>query len=277
MYRNSLRIVVNQWLLVFYSCVLLTTPVIAHEFWIEPAEYRFSPPATVKAHLRNGERFEGSSQPYVKRSTVRMDRVAGNEVRPVEARLGDNPAFSVDIEQAGLHVLVYERSVQTIRYAQWEKFRRFAKHKAFKDALEKHRARGLPETGFKEAYRRFAKSLVAAGNAVGRDRPVGLEAELVAQQNPYVDDLTNGLLVRALYQGQPRADTQIELFEKSPDGVVDVTLHRTDQEGYVVLPVKSLHRYLVDMVILREPADKLAARHKVVWETLWASLTFAVR
>ncbi|MEM7259198.1 MAG: DUF4198 domain-containing protein, partial [Pseudomonadota bacterium] len=70
--------------------------------------------------------------------------------------------------------------------------------------------------------------------------------------------------------------TQIELFEKDSDGKVVISLHKTDDMGEVLLPVRSSHSYLVDMVVLREPSAELVRQYKVVWETLWASLTFAV-
>jgi len=64
--------------------------------------------------------------------------------------------------------------------------------------------------------------------------------------------------VAAYYQNKIRPNAQIELYEKSADDEVAVTLHRTDDQGLVVLPVKPAHRYLVDMVVLREPSAELA-------------------
>ena len=66
----------------------------------------------------------------------------------------------------------------------------------------------------------------------------------------------------------------MELFDRGPDGSVDVRLYRTDAEGRAVLDVAPGHAYLVDHVVMREvePADETGS----VWESLWASLTFAV-
>ncbi len=33
---------------------------------------------------------------------------------------------------------------------------------------------------------------------------------------------------------------------------------------------------MLDAVVLREPSEALAAERDVVWESLWANLTFAV-
>ncbi len=74
----------------------------------------------------------------------------------------------------------------------------------------------------------------------------------------------------------PVPHIQIELFEKDPDGKVKITLHKTNDKSEVLLPVKPQRSYLADMVILREPSAEVAKKLSVVWETLWASLTFSV-
>jgi hypothetical protein len=134
-------------------------------------------------------------------------------------------------------------------------------------------ARGLPETGFRETYRRHAKSLIAVGSGAGADRAVGLAIEIVALANPYTDDLSAGLPVLVLLDGEPRRDVQVELFETALDGTVTITLHRTDADGRAVLPVRPGMEVLVDSVVLRRlPNDDPAAGP--VWHSDWASLTF---
>jgi hypothetical protein len=177
----------------------------------------------------------------------------------------------------GLHVALYESAGGTVRYEDFEKFKKFAAHKDFRDALTRHAARQLPETQFFEYYSRHAKSLIAVGSGDGQDRAFGLETEIVALKNPYTDDIALGLPVRVLYRGAPRADAQVELFDKDGAGQVVITLIRTDSNGVAVLPVTKGHSYLADAVVLREPeAGSDAAAGGAVWETLWAALTFAV-
>lgn len=276
MFFVSVRFTAIKWLSGSILAALVTGSASAHEFWVEPSQYQLKKGTLLEAHLRNGENFSGSTFAYLKANTTRFDLVSGERTDPVVARSGDNPALKMQSMQAGLNIVVHQRAASVISYATWEKFQRFADHKDFPDVLARHRERSLPETHFKEAYSRYSKSLIAVGNGVGSDLQTGLEIELVALQNPYTDDVTEGMKVVAYYQNNVRANAQIELFEKSPANEVNVTLHRTDDRGIVVLPVKPSHSYLVDTVILREPPDELAEQKNVVWETLWASLTFAV-
>lgn len=276
MYFVSLRVTAIKCLTGSILALLMNNSAIAHEFWIEPVQYQVEENSVLEAHLRNGENFAGSSVAHLTSQTTRFDVVTGERTDPVIARLGDNPALKMQSLQAGLNIVVHQTTDSVISYAKWDKFQRFADHKDFPDILARHRDRSLPETQFREAYTRYSKSLIAVGNSVGSDVKTDLEIELVALQNPYIHDVSDGIQVAAYYQNKIRPNAQIELYEKSADDEVAVTLHRTDDQGLVVLPVKPAHRYLVDMVVLREPSAELAKEQRVVWESLWASLTFAV-
>ncbi|MEX0280503.1 MAG: DUF4198 domain-containing protein [Arenibacterium sp.] len=249
-----------------------TAPAFAHEFWIEAEEYRVQPGQNVVAHLRNGEFFHGNSVAYFERRTARFEAVQDGTRFPIAPRMGDIPAIDMTASDPGLLVLVHETEAATLKYTEWQKFLKFAEHKDFPDIELRHAERDIPQTGFTETYRRFAKALVAVGDGKGRDIETAMETEFVALANPYTDPLPDGFPVQLLYQGSPRANAQIEIFEKSPEGEVDVTLLRSDREGKALVPVKQGYTYLIDAVVLREVEDD----PETVWETLWAALTFAV-
>ncbi|MDU8910441.1 DUF4198 domain-containing protein [Aestuariicoccus sp. MJ-SS9] len=249
-------------------------PALAHEFWIEPENYEVAADAPLTAALRVGENMKGSAYAYVPPNFRRFDLVMGDMVVPVEGRAGDRPALNMAAPAEGLAVVVHQTRDYLLTYRDWAKFENFTTHKDFAWAMARHDERGLPRTDFREQYSRYGKALIAVGTGAGADREVGLLTEIVAEANPYTDDLSGGFPVQVLYEGAPRADTQIELFEKAPDGTVEATLHRTDAEGRAVLPVKPGHEYLVDSVVMREMEP--ASDTDPVWESLWASLTFKV-
>ncbi|WP_116598943.1 DUF4198 domain-containing protein [Primorskyibacter marinus] len=253
---------------------LLPVAATAHEFWISPLEYQITVDAPLVADIRVGENFEGSAFSYLPMRFRRFDVVMGGDLSEVPGRAGDRPALTMPALQEGLAVVVHETTDYLLTYKEWVKFESFTTHKDFGWAMDQHRARGLPETGFRERYSRYGKSLIAVGDGAGRDREVGLLTEIVAQANPYTDDLSTGFPVTVLYEGALRTDTQVELFDKAPDGAVTSTLYRTDEEGVAIFPVSPGHTYLVDSVVMR-PLDP-EAQDDPVWESLWASLTFRV-
>ncbi|MFT4961259.1 MAG: cobalt/nickel transport protein, partial [Paracoccaceae bacterium] len=66
-------------------------------------------------------------------------------------------------------------------------------------------------------------------------------------------------------------DALIEVFARAPDDTVEITTTHTDANGHALIVVKPNTTYLLDAVILRQPAPE----SKAVWESLWAAMTFA--
>lgn len=250
-----------------------TAQAKAHEFWLSPDDYTVAPEDVMQVRLRVGTEMKGLPLSFLPQDIARFEVVQGDTVRPVEGRMGDNPALSMVAGQDGLAVVVHETTDSVLTYTDFAVFGRFVAHKDFKTALADHKTRGLPETGFRETYRRHAKSLIAVGSGAGADRVMGLRIEIVALKNPYTDDLTEGLPLQVLLDGAPRTDTQVELFQTAPDGTVTITLHRTDASGQVVVPVLPGMEYLADNVALQALPNNDAAAGPV-WHSDWASLTF---
>ncbi len=252
-----------------FLCVmfcLIWSKAQAHEFWIEPEAYHLSVGDPFQAHFRVGQNFMGPSYSYLPTRSVRFDRFIAGDTAALSAVAGDTPAIQIENPPEGLLVLIHETTDASLTYREQGKFDTFVAHKSLDTS-------GLSfEIPFKELYRRYAKSLVGIGHGQGADQFQGLAHELVALTNPYTDDLSAGFLVQLIYQGAPQADAQIELFEKSPEDEVHISLHKTDESGRVLLPVTPGHSYLVDAVVLELHDPALGAE----WYSHWASLTFAV-
>jgi uncharacterized GH25 family protein len=260
-------------LLTVLTVALSTAAAKAHEFWLSPDDYVVAPEDVMAVRLRVGQEMKGLALSFLPQGIARFEVVQGDTIRAVDGRMGDNPALQMTAGTDGLAIIVHETTDSILTYDDFAVFQRFVAHKDFRTALADHAARGLPEAGFRETYRRHAKSLVAVGSGAGADRAIGLKIEIVALANPYTDDLAAGLPVQVLLDGAPRADTQVEVFETAPDASVQITRYRTDAEGKVTVPVQPGREYLVDNVDLRAlPNDDPAAGP--VWHSDWASLTF---
>jgi uncharacterized GH25 family protein len=246
----------------------------AHEFWIDAEAWQVPAGETLRADIRVGETLEGAAYSFVPPNFRRFEIVQDGETVAVTGRPGDRPALNMAAPGDGLATVVHVTKDYNLTYSEWDKFTAFCAHKDFVGVLERHAARGLPQTGFRETYSRHAKALIAVGDGAGQDVNAGLEVEIIALANPYTDDLSGGMPVQVFYQGAPQADVQVELFERAADGSVAVTTTRTDAEGRALLAVRPGHMYLADHVVMRELQP--AAEGDPVWESLWASLTFSV-
>jgi hypothetical protein len=256
--------------------LLSAVPASAHEFWIEPTAYQIAPDVNLQANIVNGQDFGGTPQVYFPQRFEHFVVISDELAQNVQGRAGDRPALNQPAIAEGLQVVTYQARNATVGYKTWEDFQRFVDHKDFGDILTQHQARDLPEIEFEEVYSRYSKTLIGVGTSIGADSRSGLETELVALTNPYTDDLSGGFSVQLYYRQDIRADVQIEVFEKSNAGDVDITYYRTNAEGIATFPVQAGYSYMVDAVVLRVPSAALAAETGAVWETLWANLTFGV-
>lgn len=248
----------------------------AHEFWIDPVQHQVAPGETALADIRVGQNYKGSSYSFLPPNFRRFDYALGDQLAPVPGTIGDRPAVQMPAPGEGLLILVHETTDLIVNYTEFHRFEEFVRHKGAAWVLDDHAAKGFPTDRFREVYSRYAKSLVGIGDSTGQDRAFGLLTEIVALENPYTDDMSDGLDVQVLYQGAPRANEQVEIFEKAADETVEVSTVTTDAEGRATIPVRPGYRYMLDSVVLREPAPELAASREAIWESLWANLTFEV-
>ncbi|WP_413720902.1 DUF4198 domain-containing protein [Silicimonas sp. MF1-12-2] len=247
-----------------------------HEFWIDPLEHQVATGGTVSADIRVGQTYKGSSYSFLPPNFRRFDYALGDQLAEVPGTIGDRPAVNMEAPGEGLLILIHETTDLVVNYTEYDRFKSFVEHKAAAWVLDEHAARGFPTDKFREVYSRYAKSLIGIGNSEGADRAVGLLTEIVALENPYTGDMSDGIDVQVLYNGAPRASEQIEIFEKAADESVEVSTVTTDAEGRATIPVRPGYRYMLDSVVLREPEPDLAAAKDAIWESLWANLTFAV-
>lgn len=252
-----------------------TLPAIGHEFWISPLDYQIEESENVIADLRVGQDFKGANFGYIPQNFVRFELVAGERAIQVVGRIGDRPALNMAAPDDGLWVVVHETNDSLLTWDSWEEFVNFVDHKKLAGTLELHAERGLSQEDVRERYRRFAKALVAIGDGRGQDRPVGLRTEIVANANPYTDDLSGGLPVSVLFEGAPRSGVQVEVFDRDPADDVTTFTVMTDGEGRAVIPVQPGHEYLLDSVVML-PLYPDDPGGDPVWESLWAAMTFRV-
>ncbi|MDC0737158.1 DUF4198 domain-containing protein [Cognatishimia sp. SS12] len=243
----------------------------AHEFWIDTEDFQIAAEDTLLADFRNGENFRGSRLAWFDNRAVRAEAWQGAERLPLTGRAGDIPAINYMPNAEGLLQLIVQTGVDTVSYKDPEKFARFVTHKDLDIS-----ANPAPEFPLKEAYTRHVKALIAVGHGAGDDTPAGLLLEFVALKNPYTEDVSAGMPVQLLEEGNPRANAQVEVFAKSPAGGVTVSLARTDADGRALIPVTPGFHYLLDAVLLRHPTAEVVAKKSAVWHSHWAALTFAV-
>jgi uncharacterized GH25 family protein len=263
----------------FLKVIFLVFPctLFGHELWIDTTDFKVEKDTMINLNLRNGENFDGFSLGYFDRSVKELYWRQNGKKLNNNSRQGDNPALQISPTDNGLVSSIYVSKPSIIKYKDFSKFQNFVMEKHSPSAVEIHKNLDFPLKNFSEIYTRYSKALVGVGTSKGFDTENNLELELVALENPYTDNMADGIEILALYNGNPRAFSNLNVFERSnTDSSVNTFVVKTNDKGVAVVEVKNDCTYLIDNVIIRPANKKLFKDRGVIWESLWAALTFSV-
>jgi len=275
----------DHWMIVMFSrkialisfmWMISANLALAHEYWIEPRTYGVEKGTALQGDLKNGEDFKGSSFSYIEGRFDQFTATGPDGTLEVTGRNGDIPALSLASPTDGLYSVSYQGKFDKITFTDPEKLKSYAEYEGFKGVLERHAARGLPDTKFHEQYARCAKALFQVGkpDEAGRqDSLTGMKFELVAEKNPYTLSEADNLPVRLYWEGKPMADIQIRMFRMNGD--VETTTIRTDEEGRAVFPLAGGGKFLMNAVRIFEGDDD-PKTETAEWVSYWASLVFGL-
>lgn len=252
------------------GCTLLTSlPATAHEAWILPWQFNQQKVALARAHIQVGQFFKGTSQLYNPDKFERLEVLRNGSVTPIEGRAGDLPAISHQLEEPGLHVLLYQSTGNVTSYSSWEKFVNFTNKEGVSWAQQEHIDRGHPQQDFDEVFIRYAKSLISWQNAEGNDGRTGMQIEIVALNNPYTDG-SGQVDIEVIWEGSPYTNAQVSVFRRREGHDAERVIYQADDKGRVSIPIEPVWRYLLNSVQM-EPLED--GRNTPLWRSHWASMT----
>ena len=269
----SLRIASRPLLSLAAAFLLGSGSAAAHDFWIEPGDFRPQAGATIPIGLRVGMEFTGEP---VARKPERIEWFAsfGPQGRqPIEGAAGAEPAGTLRIAAAGIHLVAY-RSLPAFIELGAKEFEGYLAEEGLQEIIALRARRGEKGKPGRETYSRCAKALLAAGGARagGHDRVLGMPLELVPDTSPYDPDgmKTARMRLRLLLRGQPLRGALVAAVRKTEPK--RVLTGWTDAAGRVTLALDKPGAWLVKSVHMFEPE----AGGKADWESLWTTLTFEI-
>ena len=269
-FRHPWRSECSRFGLLLSALLGMTAPAAAHEFWIEPANFRPPVGKPVDVRLMVGQEFRGDTMIYLPEAFERFITINARGTQNIPGLPGDDPAARLTPAEPGLLLVAY----QSTRYSLDLDAPTFEKYLE-KEGLDGIRAmrvqRGERDKPVHEVYSRCAKSLLAVG---GRDdgldarRPIGLRLEIVPQTPIYRLKRGQSLEVQLLYENRPLANAQVMAFSKKK--LKTQLVQRTDAEGRARFVLPHADIWMLSAVhMIPAPADA-----KADWESFWASLSF---
>ena len=246
----------------------------AHEFWLEPLQYRIDVNKTAQADIKVGENFKGDTYAFFPNRFVRFELHHNGRERPISGRLGARPAAAQAVDSHGLTTLTYESTYTELTYNDPAVFDNFLTLDGLDWVRQAHAVRGLPERGFTEVFRRFAKTYIGTGNAQGEDRLIGYPLEWRLEANPYTLTRQTPLTATLFLNDEPSAGVLARVFMKSGNEEAEELRLTTDENGQISVPFRADTAYLVSSVHMKEPPADVVEETGAVWESLWASAVF---
>ena len=245
-------------------------PLAAHDFWIEPANFRPVTGTKLPVTLLVGEDFTGTSQPFIPEWFVDFSLTSPAGRQAITGLVGDDPAATLALAAPGLHVIGYH-STRSFVDLDPKTFNRYLRAEGLDRIQALREARGESDANGREYYSRCAKSLVRVGDGprTGFDRVLGYPLELIPRVDPSALKPGDAFPVLLHYLGKPLAGVLVIAFTADAPG--DRLELRTGADGLVTLPLDRAGIWLIKAVhMISLPASNPAAD----WESFWASLTF---
>lgn len=244
----------------------------AHDFWIEPSNFRPAPEEVLKIGLRVGMSFKGDAVPRNPEKIDRFEIMNSAGVKPVAGMDGVDPAGSVKVESAGLHVIGY-RSKRSFIELEAAEFEAYLKEEGLGRIIALRKERGESDKKGTEAYSRSAKAVVQVGEGGtgGFDKPMGFTFEIIPQKNPLaLRPQQDELPLILLFDGKPAAGMEVFAMHKvSPESAIQA---QTDAAGRVSFRLTKPGVWMIKSIHMAPAAAEL----KVDWESVWATLVFEI-
>jgi hypothetical protein len=254
--------------------VLLAVPAAAHDFWIEPSNFRPAVGERVTAALRVGQKLNGEALPRIPTLIDRFVIKGESGLEgPIVGRPGADPAGIALVADAGLHWIGYQSNPYPVAL-EAPKFEDYLRDEGLEKIIDARKKNGQSSAPGRERFYRCAKALLdtpASPPAHVFDVPLGFTFELVPRRNPYAIRPGGELPLTVLFRGKPMANILVVAMSKDdPDKAVRA---RTDAKGRATLKLAHAGFWLIKAVQMEAaPADS-----GVDWESWWASITFDLK
>lgn len=253
---------------------LVASPVLAHDFWLQPARFQVAPHAPFAATFLVGHGALRDRWGNSDRIVMLSDFFGGRQVDlRRNLRSGGDADLVTRFSAVGLHVLGMQSNYAFSKLPA-VRFNDYVKEEGLVSIAAARRRLGKTGAAGRERYSRRAKSLIQVGRQTAANqqmatRPIGLTLEIVPDRNPYALDASRILPVHVLYKGRRLANASVKLTNLANDEK-PIAVAVTDRAGRARFRIPARGNWLIN-VVWGEPVANDA---RVDFDTTFSSLTF---
>ena len=218
------------------SLVLVSVPIAAHDFWLQPLRFWTAPGIRVPMIFLVGHGAARQRSAVAKERYTLFRAVGPQGVvdRKSELTVGGYADAAPGFRQSGTYVVAFS-TTNVASDLPALRFNDYARAEGLTLVLRQRAANKTTARPGRELYSRRGKALIQVGPAGRQPQPhvtsaVGLGLEIVPLINPYALGNSRTLPVRVLYQGRPLAGALVKLNNLAADAE-PVEKHLTDSNG----------------------------------------------
>jgi uncharacterized GH25 family protein len=259
-----------------FAGLLASTPVFAHDFWLQPMRFIMAAPGAVPMLIYVGH---GAAR---ERWGVGIDRVVQFKSSGPDGLIDRKSNLTLDGPQVDAVIPLAKRgsyvlAFQSLASASDLPFLRFNDYVATEGLtpIATYRTRtGTQKSNGRELYSRRAKAIIQIGpvdpqGAARVTKPIGLSLEIVPERHPLLLKPGEKLPIRVLFNRRPLAGALVKLTDLDADAVA-VAIMKTDAAGRASFMIPHKGSWQFNIVW----AEVISGNPSAEYVTTFSSLTF---
>ncbi len=257
------------------AALLFAQPVWAHDFWLQPRNFRLAPGDQTEFSIQVGHGSLRQPAGIAPERVLQLKTVGpagmADERKSLSGKIQD---FSISFPKPGTYIVEMETNhaasdLPAIRYNDYAKFEGLTPALTLREKTNKTQEPG------REIYSRRCKALIQVGDpapdgAPYVTKPLGMSLEIVPDKNPYTLQLGEKLPVHVYYEGRPLSGALVMLTNLEFDAK-ELATHKTDDQGRTLFEVPRTGTWLLNVVWTKP----IKGNPDADFDTTFASLTFS--
>lgn len=254
------------------SLLTISSPIRAHEFWLEPIPFYQETNKQIDITVRVGENMKGDILPNIPAWYSKFDVITAKGLQEVEGELGSDPAGHFKSGTQGIFAIGY-LSTETFVDLPAKKFTTYLETQGLEKIIKRREELNESEKNGHEIFYRNVKTLVKVGDkndANFFNYDFGHPLNITPLLNPYDLKLGDELPVQITFNQKPAANLLLRAQINDNDEFRFSV--RTDEQGKASIPLKHKGIWLLHTVDMAR-----STKEDIDWESFWGSLTFEIK
>jgi uncharacterized GH25 family protein len=256
---------------VFLFIVLHT---LAHEFWLQPAVYKYNAGDTATISFFVGENFTGEYWGKTAAKINLLQHISQLGTQDISSSIcnGKTDSLKIILKNNGGHLIVFNSTNSFIKLDA-KKFNDYLKEDGHYAAIAYRSRHNEQQKEGTEYYQRSVKTLLQCGNVNDTvyKTHTSLPLDIVPLVNPYKLTAKKTVAFSAVvyFNNKPLPGALVKIWHKQ-NGNVTMKEQKTNSKGIVAASVTTTGQWMISCVNMVPNTKDTVAQ----WQSYWGSLTF---